>query len=443
MHCIPRALLISSLASLALSTHAQAEDRAANSCINGETVAECIQAWLTLSENPPTPPTVQTASTLSTSNSGPDTGRDFSSSLTNFVKLLSVQVDGLQITNEKSAISVDWRLPLENASVLAQGLLRRPQLGSNLVLSDSAREALRKELGDFADYELALQVALTRGQSQLLSNLEAAIGELNSSDKPSQPVKVQKHNSDCTVEARKDFPGKYENTADIPVQHCPKAREALETDLGPLRDYVHGVRDLIEALPAALQTIPQLHARVAYTKRDELVGTDSFQGELTYEMPLSGFKAPSCENCGKEFSQFLRNVRARKSVLDQLRLAARVTYRRNSAYSLVRPEHNLNLSSPKTNDFSATIVLGTYLRGNGGVGSLRLDADGSYTWKDDGTTNTTRAKASATFTAKLAENLTLPVGVVWANKPDLLGDPDLKAGVHVGFNYKLPAILGN
>jgi hypothetical protein len=66
-----------------------------------------------------------------------------------------------------------------------------------------------------------------------------------------------------------------------------------------------------------------------------------------------------------------------------------------------------------------------------------LSADGIRT-RDDGVRTKNRWVASATLTVPLGENMSVPVSLNYANRPEFLTGQTQQLGVHLGITYRLP-----
>lgn len=438
--CVPSLVLL-----LFSASSARAESPLTVKCDPDRPVIACIALALEVA-----PPDVEIAAT----NSGTDTGRDFSSALTTFVDLLSVQADFLDVAQSKQGISVGWKVPVAGLDLTLQGMIRRPELGADVteqLSSDPASiETLKGTLSDFDDFQATALVAYSPAVDSFFQNLRGVVRGIGE-DSNGVIARQKEFNLGCLKEAT-ERSGITPQSPEVPVRECPDTRARLEKSLPEVRAYATAVARRVSQGAEVLQLLPQTYATATVAARDPLVGSDSFELQIVHEIPTVALGAPACSAppggagvadaaCRKAFVEFLDAVAGNVSPLKRLRFAVVASYRHEAGSEVSYPDQNLTLSRPARDSFSLTARLGTFLRGTGGVGSIRVDGDGSLSIRDDSVKTETRAKASLTLSAKISDAITVPVGVVWANKPDLLGDPDYKAGARIGLNFKIPAIL--
>jgi hypothetical protein len=77
----------------------------------------------------------------------------------------------------------------------------------------------------------------------------------------------------------------------------------------------------------------------------------------------------------------------------------------------------------------------------GGPKAIRADfAVEGHRVEKDRVRNTNRWVAKATLTLPAGDNISIPVTVTWANKPEFLGDQRQTFGAHLGLSYRIPML---
>jgi hypothetical protein len=69
-----------------------------------------------------------------------------------------------------------------------------------------------------------------------------------------------------------------------------------------------------------------------------------------------------------------------------------------------------------------------------------LSIEGAFT-RDDDLRPANRWTGTLTLSVPISGSVTMPVSIVYANKPEYLGDPTDRLGAHLGITYRLPSLL--
>lgn len=210
-----------------------------------------------------------------------------------------------------------------------------------------------------------------------------------------------------------------------------------------------------------LNNQPQLTVTATYRGRDELVGQDELGLEVGYEVGfanLDRFEERAGEGCarvrrapdprGQDSPG--RDSRDPESLADCLdafagyvddhagtlengdRLSLSVSYRRVGSYALDLPDDGVGLALPASDVWRVGLGYGRYLD-PGATDDGRIDMTIDYE-NATGDTRNERFIASVTWTTKIG-GLSVPLGIVYANRGELLGDVDAELGAHLGVKF--------
>lgn len=245
-------------------------------------------------------------------------------------------------------------------------------------------------------------------------------------------------------------------------------REPFRTALGQaIARHALGFAEYIDAIDTRLRDIgfrrladllnnqPQLSVSAELRVRDEVVGPDGYGFALRFEQGFANLNSLRSA-CGGSIRDAgcVRGYLSRPDVIAALDRSDRVwasveldviddyTFRRAVGETMVSLDRGGSVS----------------LRGSLGVGrQIRVDAQGGELARvdlaiegelnEDSSGRNDRFVASLTYSQKISEALTLPLGITYANKAEFLGDVDDRLGVHLGFRWRLrrgtPALPGS
>lgn len=193
---------------------------------------------------------------------------------------------------------------------------------------------------------------------------------------------------------------------------------------------------------------PQVSVTATRTVRDDLFGPEVTTGRISIELGLgnnlnAAFKKhdeQQCEDdpaaCLAELAAFAKDPETQANIKNGSRFAffAEVVY--NAAYSFSHPAANLALDIPSGTGVTAGLDYGRLFGvDDAGAAEARVDASirfehPSYSEAED------RFVASLTVTKKVA-GFSIPLGIVYANKPKFLGEVDYGLSATVGLKFNL------
>ncbi len=386
------------------------------------------------------------------SNTGADAGRDFSAVLTNFGKLLSAEYDFVRLADDKSSLSVEYAFVPGSSRVFARAVLTRPLVNAEIVKklgeNAAALDEAKSQLGDFDDVSVALTVDIGGAQtasSLIFERLQGAQGLLLDF-----PDFIQK----CALEARAAG-NTVEKDADVTIGQCPaiyaKTAASKETATSIEDDF----KAISEDLPLAWSARRQFIVELTGNLRDSLVGRDEVKAVLKWEEPFENpLVLPTCTSndsvCWDATKKAIRasSEWAKESARPRFSLSAEGRYQ--ACYDVALNQGAVKFSKGRFFSIGGKAAFGVgILAGKQDadeVGNLRLDIglSGSYQRERDSTTREDKSSArfvgNVTLSFKATPALTIPLGIVVANKPEFLGEPDRKVSAHLGINFKLPKV---
>lgn len=462
-----RQLALLSLGSaLVLSCASVVSAADAPSCKDTETEANCLTRLTT----PPDASAVKAASTASSdaavtdsqsATSGATQGKAFSSALTLFAHTLTGALDAVNVQQTASQLTLET--PAMSAPYFEgklQGIIHQPVLAPNLTTDGTALAALKNQLGDFDDVSVNLQIGafgahLSRSSRKVLDALFKAVharpstyplydnlqGALAKIDEGPNPI------------GEKQTWGDYKASHPADYQDAMGAVKATVDAWAALDKHVQDdmTRYGFDHISDLLANQSQLVVTVGYRPRNALVGANSLSIKASYEWGMISFEdfvktGTTCASpdstddaCLKAFGDWITPL---KGKLTQDRLAISLEYLNTESYALSEPLYAINVSTPNTHSLVGSLKYGRMLSSGGAKAGVRLDLSASYENVSSQSTGATalvkesRFVATASLSIRISDALQIPIGVIYANKPEYLGDVDKKWGTHLGLTFR-------
>ena len=192
---------------------------------------------------------------------------------------------------------------------------------------------------------------------------------------------------------------------------------------------------------------PQLQFSVSRALRDDLFGPDLTTVRVNFEMglgnslndalgSLSGSCSDSGARCLEEYKKFTARPETRAAIKAGTRVAAHLEIVRNEDYQFTASAPALDLPMKAGTGWTAGLDAGRLIGvDDGGRAGGRVDA--SVKWESPGDkAKDARFVASLTVTKKVGE-LSVPLGIVYANKEKYLTGVDHGLSAHVGLKFSL------
>ena len=381
-----------------------------------------------------------------------------------YLNLLSFAVNKVEESDNGQALIVHFN-PLRSGRNLVGTTLTvsQPAVSSAVAanIPDGLRTdtvaALQKKMGDFDDLTWALSYSFA---TPVCSNTTTGTcwGRTPSTYWPLIGSLV---GSDGTLGEAVTTLRSHFQSSDTPLT---QRRLSLANDkaatLQAIRDLVAKERSstaadaYLKVLPTLIDNQPQISATGNYHTFNRLGGPDQLSASLEFHK-------------GRENVNTLRG-RCPEAKGDALVSCVRTQLKNLAADGVPSDKYVFTVTYKKTDDFKVaaadlpSTVTGfkpvaqkesnqLSIKGQGGfllgakVGSKEMRADGSLEVlraKKDGVRSPNRAVATITLAVPLGENMTVPLSITYANKPEFLGDPKERLGAHLGISYRLPSLFG-
>lgn len=203
----------------------------------------------------------------------------------------------------------------------------------------------------------------------------------------------------------------------------------------------------VELLSMLIDNQPQFSLSGSYRNRDRLGGPDEFAASLELQFGLHNLNDLKGECPSDACVQKLRDLKSDAKGGDTTKFVLTASYRSRKAFSL----KELALDEPVTGFEPISIGKSKELKIRGQAGwdlstniagkNTRLDLaldgiriSGDIPAKD----KQNRWVGTATFTMPLGDNVSVPVTLKYANKPEFLSDQKRQLGMHFGLSWRLP-----
>jgi hypothetical protein len=190
---------------------------------------------------------------------------------------------------------------------------------------------------------------------------------------------------------------------------------------------------------------PQLSITVSPAFRDDLFGPNFYSGRITFEKGLSsnlnGFfdrmeSAKCAAPCLEEFAAYANSPETRAHLKAASRVAAFAEFTHHANYLFTNSDVGLNVAIPKGRSLSAGVDYGSLFGvSETGAADGRVDASLRFEYRSEAP-DSTRLVASVVVTKKLGD-ISVPFGIVYANKPRFLTGVDKGITANVGLKFNL------
>ncbi|MDP2323039.1 MAG: hypothetical protein Q8N51_03310 [Gammaproteobacteria bacterium] len=208
----------------------------------------------------------------------------------------------------------------------------------------------------------------------------------------------------------------------------------------------------LRVLGQLINNQPQLHFTWSKAFRDPLYGPNAFSGRVTYEMGLGNNlnelrsrAAGKCDDdaaadaagCLAALAAFAGRPSTKAAIKAGTRLAIFAEFTQVDAYSEVIDDHNVNVAFDKGTSWSAGVDFGRLVGvDDDGAASARVDGSFRYEKPANEFLGNERAVGSLTLTKKFGD-VSVPFGIVYANKPEFLKGVDHELSAHLGVKFNL------
>jgi hypothetical protein len=339
-----------------------------------------------------------------------------------------------------------------------QALARQPEIYQPL--ADSVPAALAEDLDDFDDLQVDLFWSLETTRfgrrflphRSLLGDFYSELLDVTSRSVPELPA---------AATALSDFLEDYEGLRGVNLQTAtfsdlpPAAAAELESRviaiaLGAARwvqaEDALGASTGFDRLPDLLNNQPQLSISGFYRSRDELAGPDIWGVEGSWEFGwanLNGLRRYARVQRSEEAKPILADLRSfvgtevsAGTLKTAPRFAVKLKYQETDPYDISLEDGTVTLDLDRATSWFGSLATGGYLRiAEDGTQTGRWDLETEYEDVSDDPNREDRLVATLTMTQKLADGTDGHVSLVWASKPQYLGEVDEELSARVGLKY--------
>ncbi|HEX4966532.1 MAG TPA: hypothetical protein VF173_37330 [Thermoanaerobaculia bacterium] len=437
-------------------------------CKSGETFLDCANRLLDAAMATATTQAVNQKAANEKAEiakkSVPESVPDTASSLRDFLPLFFSSLGLGNTTSDKDALTLSFNPELFDFGpanpVSMKAVVRNPVLFEALInqlpeaIRADRKSTLNDQLKDFDDVEYsfvwgrqsdrfgrAIQPHLALIADTFLAINKRAI-DATTSDARKRLLNIL---------ASPDLPPEINNqpldkmTPEVQAKVLP----ALDGYVRELAARQKTIRDLTSSLrffdlADLVNNQPQVQASVNYRRRNDLVGPDEQSAKFSYEMGFANVNglrrycsnlklATSDPDC---LSKYLAENGT--TLTGSPRLSVSAEYSKVDAYRFDLPADHFTYSLDRVTKKVGSLSLGRYLRSDdNGTQTTRLDLQADYEDVSGDPKRQSRLVAMATFTHEMSDNTATSFTVIYASKPEYLGEVDKNLSARVGLKYKI------
>jgi hypothetical protein len=226
------------------------------------------------------------------------------------------------------------------------------------------------------------------------------------------------------------------------LQAAARSEAELEAERDRLFEDNH-----ISSFADLLANQPQLSFSAGGRWRDRSVGPNEVNAEATLELGFVNLNraCPGGTCDAQKFRDYveahLRSLQADnsdKSGSKDNRFSLTVNYSRTQAYAFSLPADNIDLRMPRTTHFTYAVSYGRQvIFDKQGKPLGRIDLTGKYENFSDDPLHQDRGTLDLTYTQKVSDTFSLPLGISYANHGEFLGQVDRRLSAHFGLHAKV------
>lgn len=392
------------------------------------------------------------------------------SSKKDFLPQLLAGLQSAKLDNQKQELDIAWNLKRETMDLQIQSVVHKPDLLKPLKdkLTSSEQTArigeLESDLGDLDDVSIGVSynlennrfgrrfeknrdtlfVPLFRGVlTKVEGSSERTIAALNRRN-----ALLDELNLGTDLEKI--------GIANIPANKRPEIEQAIldlaDAEAALDREESQAIKShRLTAFANLVDNQPQLTATVSNRWKGKEVGPDEFSAQINLEygfFSVNGYrnKVPPCTTSdasqqtqcdGKAleaFDNYTKSFRAKAG----MRFKFTAEYKWIQGYSRHSEADRIDFDLPSTNRLALTATYGQRVLFNEkGEELARVDITGSYENFSDDPIHKDRGTIDLSYTQKISNNFSFPIGITYANHGQFLGDVQKRVGVHFGFHAKI------
>jgi len=374
------------------------------------------------------------------------------------------------VSNENETLTLklnpEWLSIGPGNKLAGEVVLRDPQVSEPLLgmipeeKRSTRKESLQGELGDFDDATYTLSYSRESGRfGRVFSMHRTLIDSLFS--RALGATDTSERRTRTAVELLKAFPN-------ILLDESKASLQKKNVELPPgYEDVLIAMAQSTRASLVAFQRFsaknglfllgdlvnnqPQLMASVSFRKRDDLVGPDELKAEVSYEMGwanMNGLRrwlddrkevlSPPMLKNYLEARGWLADGNPTAALKNAPRLSFSLSYARREDYSVTLPDDNVSLAMDHSETISGSLGTGLYLKVDDmGKPVSRIDFKVMGEKVHGDPMRQDRLVATTSLSQTLTNGTTASLSLVWANKPEFLGEVDKELSARVGLKYSV------
>jgi hypothetical protein len=389
-----------------------------------------------------------------TSGADPFASR-LASTLTNFLDVFAGAFEVDSLSEDGRTLTLNWApSQLEKEPFRVQSVVRKPEVFDKLkeAIPEASRDdrvaKLEKGLHDFDDVEFVATYRLNSKDSRYVPYYQEAFEEIVDLGMKKLGAAAQSFDQVQQVMQSEILPSFSElEDDDVTLEHArgvlseeryrdleQKIRTAATAQGAWAETVSDDVTELFEPFAKAVNNRSQWLATGSYRLRDDAVGPESWKASLRYEYGLLGNPAKIktiLESCGDDPAKCKEKIDDWNRRAGKHRLVFTADYEEVKDYR--DPLSDVELHLDGTHSLVVTAAYGLYL--DQAAKKRRLDLSFSYEDVSSDPERKDRMVASLAVTNLISKNLSIPIGIVYANHEKFLGDVDKQWSAHFGLNY--------
>jgi hypothetical protein len=365
----------------------------------------------------------------------------------------------VNLDQKNRQVVIDFNLPkaisLPYTAVQVSSILHQPQIYDPVQkqLTSTRAQALQAGLNDLNDVSAVLTVGaetetfgrrLGPNNGVFVTLLDAAANAVSSEQ---AETTINSLVDDCN-QLSKQIPhrnvseptfGDYAASRRQQLKDvCTRAAIAKGTAYARLAKFLHSIH--IEQLADLLNNQPQLVLTGSWRIKSSLVGPDEksvhFSGEWSPNS-LNTLRSNLAGKRGAEALAAFKSAASDATRTPRFKLSFQYTWLERFALDL--PADSLNLNLPRARRLTASFTYGqSLLFDSAGKETGRIDAAAQYDNFSDDPKHKDRGTIGVTYSQKLSKDFVLPIGIVYANHGQFLGDVQKRFSAHFGLKVKVP-----
>lgn len=461
-------VLVVFVVTLALAAGGSAQQAQQPHCLPTDTPNQCWTKFVpaVAPAQPAAPMTKdEMQSTVAAANTGTtNLASPAGSSLKDFLSAFSASLESSTVTDNGNTLTLDSNFPVpigpDSQTVKFQLAINNAELDPQIVqkLGSNAAQvsALEDSLSSTDDLVASVSYSpATPGLGRSIQPHGDFFDALVAAAFPTQSALDEARRTAIHTANITDASRPFSEIADDSAEAA--ALQVFQSSASAIGNALRTTDAMRSAFASLLSNQPQAFGSVLYHYRSDLVGPNEYALKGTLEASSRNLRSfyklytnctpaafrnlpaanrmTTAADCLTKMQQYAAPIAAKES---GTRLSFSVEYRKSNARSYTLPENAGVVTNDQATSTTATLVLGLIPIKTSDTTSGRIDVSASYEDVSGDPLRDNRFVASATYTQKINDMLTIPISLVYANRDQYLSNVDSKLNAHFGLIYKLP-----